>query len=122
MSFLKAIAKVPLAVFHWISSSQGQAIITAGEGVAVTLFPQLAGVVNLANAWVHKIIVTETIAEAAGSADGTGAQKAAAVLASIQPEIAKYFPTMTAAKIAEANSHLVAFLNAFEAPAAVTKA
>lgn len=122
MSFLKAIAKVPLAVFHFLASSQGQAVITAGEGVAVTLFPQLQGLVSIINSWTSKIITTETIAEAAGSASGTGTQKAAAVLAAIQPEIAKYFPAMTADKIAEANAHLVAFLNAFESVETAAKA
>jgi len=115
MSFLNAIAKVPVAVFHWIASSKGQAVIQAGEAVAVSMFPQLAGLVGITNSWMQKIITTETIAAAAGAQDGTGTQKAAAVLAAIQPEIAKYFPAMSAEKIADANAHLVAFLNAFEA-------
>jgi hypothetical protein len=89
-------------------------VIAAGEGVAVTIFPQITGVVNLINAWMQKIVVTETIAEAAGKGDGTGLAKATAVLEAIGPEVYKYFPEMTAAEIADANTHLVAFLNALK--------
>jgi hypothetical protein len=113
MSFLSTIGKAFKSVFAWLGSPKGQAVITAGENVITSIDPALTGIVALANSWITKVITTETIAAAAGSQTGSGVQKAAAVMAAMQPEIAQYFPAATATEIGNANTAIVAFLNAF---------
>jgi predicted aspartyl protease len=117
MSFLSTIGKDFKAVFGWLTSAKGQAVIQTGEAVAVAIDPGLQGILTLANSWIEKVITTETIAAAASEQNGTGVQKAAAVIAAMQPEISKYFPQATAAEIGVANAAIVAFLNAFNTPA-----
>lgn len=118
MSFLATVAKDAKAVFNWLASPRGQAVIATGGAVAVAVDPALAGIVGLVESWITKVITTETIAAAAGVQNGTGTQKAAAVIAALQPEIAKYFPNATAVQIQNANAAVVAFLNAFDVPTA----
>ena len=122
MKFLSSIAKPFVSIFKFLESPRGQAIISAGEGVAISIDPALAPLINLANSWMNKVVATEQIAAAAGAQSGTGTQKAAAVLTAMGPEIAKYFPNATSAEIGNANTAIVAFLNAFSvgepAPAA----
>lgn len=114
MSFLSTIAKDAKAVFNWLTSAKGKAVVAAGEGVVEDLVPQLTGVINLANSWIEKAITIETIGVAAGSADGTGTQKAAAVITALTPQITALFPTATAAQIQRGNDAIVAFLQAFD--------
>jgi hypothetical protein len=118
MSFLSSVGKGFKAVFDWLASPKGQAVLVTGGDVVATIDPALAGIVGLAESWIQKVITTETIAAAAGSQQGSGAQKAAAVISAIQPEVSKYFPTATADQIEKANAAIVAFLNAFETPVA----
>jgi hypothetical protein len=120
MSFLSTIGKDFKAVFSWLSSAKGQAVIGTGEAVAEAFNPALSGVFTLANSWMTKVIETESLAAAAEAQTGTGVQKAAAVMAAMGPEISKYFPTATAAQIGTANTAIVAFLNAFETPSTPT--
>lgn len=116
MSFLSTIGKDFKAVFSWLGSPKGQAVIQTGGAVAEALGAPVA-IVNLAESWIEKVITTETIAAAAGAQTGSGTQKAAAVMTAMQPQIAQYFPTATATQIASANTAIVAFLNAFDSPA-----
>lgn len=118
MSFLATIAKDAREVFNWLGSPRGQAVVTTGAALLTAVDPALAGSVTLAESWIVKIVATETIAAAAGAQTGTGPQKAAAVLEAMTPEITKYFPNATVAQMQNANTALVAFLNAFETPAA----
>jgi hypothetical protein len=106
----QAVAKV------WISLIQEDAGETAG-GIAVA-FGAPAMLVNLAENWIHKVIATEALAVAAGQQDGSGTQKAAAVLNAMEPVVAAYFPSATQDQMKKANDAIVAFLNAFEAPPA----
>jgi len=117
MSFLSAIAKVPKAIFGFLASSKGQALIQTGEGVAVAIDPALAGIITLANSWIGRALTVEALATAAGQQQGTGTQKAAAVMNAITPQVLQYFPNARQDQIAKANDAIVAFLNAFDAPA-----
>lgn len=118
MSFLSAIGHDFKAVFNWLASPKGQTLIATGGAMAVAIEPQLAGIVSLSEAWIQKIITTETLAAAAGAQQGSGTQKAAAVINALQPEISKYFPAATTEQIVKANDAIVAFLNAFDVPPA----
>jgi hypothetical protein len=117
MSFLSAVGKDFKAVFSWLGSAKGQAVITSAEGLAVgaaTVLGEGAPVqaaINLVNSWLEKIITTESIAAAAAQQTGSGTQKAAAVLASIGPELTQYFPATTAAQATIINNALVTVLN-----------
>lgn len=116
MSFLSTTGKDIKGVFSWLGSPKGQAVIQTAGAVVATIDPALAGIVGLTESWLAKIITSETLAVAAGQQDGSGAIKAAAVLNAMQPEITKYFPAATAAELQNANTALVAFLNALGTP------
>jgi len=117
MSFLSTIGKDFKAVFSWLGSAKGQAVVTSVEGLGETAAAALgAGAIvqegiNLVNSWLNKIIVTETIAASAAQQTGSGDQKAAAVLAAIGPELDQYFPSTTAAQATIINNALVLVLN-----------
>ena len=113
MRFLSAIATDFKRVFAWVGSPKGQAVITGVEGVILSVDPALSGIFSLANSWMNKVLTTESLAAAAGQQNGSGTQKASAVLVAMGPEISKYFPTATAAEISNANNAIVAFLQAF---------
>lgn len=117
MSFLSTIGKDIKAVFSWLGSPKGQAVIQEAGAVVTAIDPALAGIVTLTESWITKIISTEALAVAAGVQTGSGVTKAAAVLNAIQPEITKYFPSATAVELQNANTALVAFLNALGTPA-----
>lgn len=118
MSFLSTVGKDFKAVFSWLGSPKGQAVVAAGSALAEGLGVPAAAV-NLADSWLEKIITTETLAAAAGAQTGSGTQKAAAVLNAIEPQVVAAFPSTN---LKAANDALVAFLNALGAPAtAVTK-
>jgi hypothetical protein len=117
MSFLSAVGHDIKSVFSWLASPKGQSVILTGEGIATAINPGLAAIFPLVNSWITKAISIEALAAAAGAQEGSGAQKAAAVIGSILPEIQKAFPNATLAQAQNANTALIAFLNAFEAPA-----
>jgi hypothetical protein len=123
MSFLATVGKDFKAVFSWLGSSKGQAVVAAGEGVVETVATvagvgaPVQGAINLINSWLGKIITTETIAAAAGQQTGSGTTKAAAVLASITPELNEYFPGTSAADATIINNALVTILNTLGTPA-----
>jgi hypothetical protein len=117
MSFLSTIGKDIKSVFSWLGSPKGQAVIQTAGAVVATIDPALTGIVSLTESWITKVISTEALAAAAGEQTGSGATKAAAVLNAMQPEISKYFPAATSAELQNANTALVAFLNALGTPA-----
>lgn len=117
---LSTIGKDIKKVFSWLGSPTGQAIITAGEGVAESIFPMATGIINIANTWLAKIIQVEALAAGAAQQDGSGIQKASIVIGDVTPVVLAFaqqhgLPIPTADKIANANTALVAFLNALEA-------
>lgn len=121
MSFLSAIVKVPGAIFHWLASDKGKAVIGAAETVAIAVGAP-AIVVNLVGSWIDKILTIEQVAEGAGAQSGTGAQKAAAVIAAITPELLKDFPDLPVANIKAINDALVVVLNNLTLPASTPTA
>ncbi len=116
MSFLSAIVKVPKAIFDFLISPKGQAVVQTGGAVAIALGAP-AIVVQTAESWITKILTIEQVAAGAGAQTGSGTQKAAAVLAQMTPELLKNFPDLPAENIQKANNALVAFLNALTLPA-----
>jgi len=117
LSILNKIGADFKAVFSWLGSPKGQAVIAAGETLAVSLGAP-AALINVANNWLTEIIKAETLATAAGTQTGSGAQKAAAVLSAVTPQVLAFAQAQgvaapTAAQIATANDSLVSFLNAF---------
>lgn len=124
MSFLSTIGKDFKAVFSWLGSAKGQAVVTSVEGLGeaeATALGEGAVVqagIDLINSWLNKIITTETVAAAAAQQTGSGAQKSAAVLAAIGPELNQYFPGTTAAQAQTINTALVTVLNTLGSVAA----
>ena len=123
-SVLSTIGKDVKGVFAFLGSSKGQAIIATGESLVEAVYPPLTSVINLANTWMVEIVKDEALAAAAGQQDGTGAQKAAAVISTVTPAALAFaqtngLPAPTAVQLEAANTALVAFLNAFGAGAAI---
>jgi hypothetical protein len=120
MSFIKDIK----AIFAWLGSSKGQAVIGTAEGVAVTIGTltgngaAVQAGVNLANKWLTEIIKTETIALGAGQAEGTGAQKAAIAIDAMLPQLLDFLKgeglttDQTNARATAINNAGAAFVNA----------
>jgi hypothetical protein len=117
MSFLSAIVKPFTSIFHFLESPKGQAILSAGEGIVEAIDPALAPAITVVNSWMQKIFITEQLAEAAGQAAGTGAQKSVAVLTAIGPDLLKYFPTTTAANVQVINDAIVTIMKSLGEPA-----
>jgi hypothetical protein len=125
MSFLSGLKVFGMDVekaFAWFGSPKGQAVVAAGEAVVETIDPAAAPVVSLFNAWAGKAYNIEAIAVAAGKGTGTGAEKAAAVITAVGPDVQQYeqqagVSARTAAQIQAANVAAVAFINAMTAPA-----
>ncbi len=132
-SFLSAVGNDFKKVFSWLGSTQGQATIAGVETTATVIATAInpadglavSGIEALINAALKQIISVETVATAAGQQSGTGAQKAAAVISAITPQIAPLLESLgvanpTAAQIqavAESvNTGLVGVLNAIPAP------
>lgn len=117
MSFLSTIGKDIKGVFSWLGSAKGQAVVQEAGQVVSAIDPALSGIVTLAEGWITKAIAYEALAVAAGSTPGSDTQKAAAVISEMGPVVAQYFPAATAAQLNNANTAIVAFLNAFDTPA-----
>lgn len=114
MSWLGTLGKDVKGVFAWLGSQKGQAVIATGEAVAEG-FGAPAAVINMANYWMGKALTIQAISVAAGQENGTGTQKAAAVIADVTPvvlSVAKQYglPEPTSESIANANTYLVKFL------------
>lgn len=133
-SFLSAAGHDFLAVFSWIGSKRGQAAINGTEAVLNTvvaaynpvLGASLVGVESLVNAGLKQALSMEASAAAVGAQSGTGAQKSAAVIATLAPQTAAFLQSIGIAEptveqsqtLAKAISDsLVAILNAIPAPA-----
>lgn len=136
MSFLKTLGKDVKSVFAWLGSSKGQAVVAGAEATAegvVTALNAPAGAaltagVALVNNWIAEAVKMEALASAAGSQDGTGTQKAAAVLSTMVPELTSYLSNAgytsanITAKATTINNLVVQLLNTLEAPDGVQQA
>lgn len=96
-SFLSQVGADTEKVFNWIGSTQGQSTIAAVEGTAEVVTTAvnpgiglaLTGIIVLVNKGLQNIVQMEASAAAVGAQAGTGPQKAAAVAASLTPQIPK---------------------------------
>jgi hypothetical protein len=121
-------------VFNFLGSAQGQATIAGVETGAATITSvinpaagaALVGFEGLLNAGLKEVVAVEASAAAAGMQSGTGAQKSAAVIAAISPNVGTFLQSIgvtnaTAAQeeaLATALSNgIVSILNAIPAPA-----
>lgn len=94
-SFLSEIGTKAKAVFVWLGSTQGQATIATVEGatdaVVTAVDPvagvALAGIEALVNNALKQVVSAETLAVAAAAQSGTGAQKSAAVVTAVAPQV-----------------------------------
>lgn len=123
-SVLQTIGKDVKSVFTWIGSAQGQKDIQLGEAAVETAFPVTTGFFAIANTILAETMKIEALAAAAGTQNGTGAQKAIAVVTSVTPAVLNYakangLPTPTATQIQAAVNAMVAFGNALEGPSAI---
>lgn len=123
MSFLSTVGKDFKAVFAWLGSSKGQALVQTAEATAEVVAtaagvgaPVAAGI-NLINNWMGEAIKVESLAAAAGSQTGSGSQKAAAVLNVMTPELTSflqgkgYTSAQITAQANAINTEIVALLN-----------
>jgi hypothetical protein len=132
-SFLSAFGKDFKGVFAWLGSAQGQAEITGLEADATAITTAfnpaagaaLAGVETLFNTGLKQVISIEAVAAAAGAQSGTGAQKSAAVVSAIAPDVSSFLLAIgvskpTAAQVQSVSTSvtngIVGILNALPAP------
>lgn len=132
-SVLSTIGKDVAKVFAWVGTPAAQNLIQEGEAVVEVVYPPATAIINIANTFLTEAIKVEALSAAAGQQNGSGTQKAAAVLNAATPQVIAFaqqygLPMPTASQLNAANSAIVAFLNAFPglpAPAStvtVTKA
>jgi len=117
LSGLKVFGSDILKAFAWFGSPGGQAVIGAEETAVEAAFPVSAPIISIFNTWAAKIYNIEAIAVAAGKATGSGADKSAAVVTSIVPNVTAYAKAAnvkprTPAQLKTANDAAVAFINA----------
>lgn len=129
MSFLSGLKAFGMDIekgFAWFGSPKGQAVVATGEAVAIAAGAPPA-IITLFNSWAAKAYNVEALAVTAGKAAGTGADKAAAVMTAVTPEVLQYVQqagvsARTAAQIQAGNDALVAFVKAMTDPAPVAPA
>lgn len=124
LSGLKVFGEDIAKAFAWFGSPKGQAVVASGEAVAEVIAPASAPIVNLFNMWAARAYNIESIAVAAGKTTGSGADKAAAVIAAVTPDALQFaeqagLGQRTAEQIKAANDAVVAFINAMTAPGTV---
>ena len=132
-SFLEDFGKDFVKVFQFLGSPSGQAVITGVEDASVALAgpagPAVAAVENVINATLKQVISVEAVAAAAGQQTGTGAQKAAAVVTAIAPQVSAVLvaagvSSPTAAQVqtlaTAINNGVVSVLNAIPAASSAT--
>ena len=128
MSFLSTVGKDFKAVFTWLGSAKGQAVVGAVEAGAEIAVPAITPAITLVNSWMTEVIKVETLANAATSSTGTGTQKAAAALSTMTPQVlawasANGYAVPNSTQISAINTAVVNVLNllgATEAPTTTT--
>jgi len=122
-SFLKVFGSDVKKVFSWLTGPQAQTIITTGESIAIAIDPALAPILALVNVGIKEAIKIEGLASAAGQQSGTGAQKLAALVATLTPAIysaaaSLKVPIPDQQQVTEIANSVVTILNSFGPPAA----
>ena len=87
MSFLSTVGKDFKAVFTWLGSTTGQAVVGSVEAGVELAVPAITPAITLVNSWMAEAIKVETLANAAAASTGTGTQKAAAALSTMTPQV-----------------------------------
>lgn len=133
-SFLSHLGSGFLSVFKWLGSAQGQTTVAAAETTAAVVGSAInpgiglaiTGVEALINAALKQVLNMEAAAAAVGAQSGTGAQKSAAVIASLTPQVEQLLVSVgvsqpTAEQVQSVTTTLsnsvVAILNSIPAPA-----
>jgi len=116
MSFLSTLGKDFKAVFSFLGSPTGKAVIGAAEGAVEVAVPATTAAFNLINNWMAEALKVESIAAAAGQQDGTGAQKAAMAISTMTPQILQFaasqgYPVPNSTQITAINTAVVNLLN-----------
>lgn len=117
-SALQLIGKDTKGVWKWVTSQQGQKVIAVGESIVEAFVPASVGMINLINKYAIEAIKTENLAANAGEQDGSGEQKAGAVISTLTPEVLQFcaangYSVPDAARIEKGNDLIVEFLNLF---------
>ena len=120
MSFKRVLETVggdAKKVFAFLGSKPGQVVILTGEAVIESVDPALTGLISLFNTYLAEALKVEAISAAAGSQDGSGVQKLAAVVTAVTPTVLAYaktagLATPTAEEIQNQANAAVAFVNA----------
>src|SRR5271165_3343633 len=125
MSFLSTFSKDAKAVFTWLSSTKGQTVVSAVEAGVELAVPVSVPAITLINTWMEEAIKVETLASAAGSATGTGTQKASLALSTMTPQVISWasangYPIPDSTQISAINTAVVNVLNLLGAPATAT--
>ena len=129
--WLSAIGRDARKVFVWLGSPTGQRTVQTTEALVATgvtlvdpaIAPEIDAGIGLFNAWARQALQIETVATAAAASSGTGAQKAASVIQSMEPFVQQYAskcgaPAPTQAQLAALNNAAVAFLDNLPVPTA----
>jgi hypothetical protein len=128
MNLLDKIADVPGDVLKWLATPGGQALVGIGETALEVAVPQATGVVNIFNRYLAEEIKVQALAMAAGAAPGTAsAQKAAAVVNAVGPEVLMFaekngLEPLTADELLKLNNLAVEFLQVFRPKGVPAKA
>lgn len=120
LSGLKVFGQDIEKAFAWFGSPKGKATISTGEAAVEAIVPASAPIVDLFNTWAAKVYNIESLAVAAGRSKGTGADKATAVISTIDPDVLQFVQDAgvsprTDAQIKIANDAALAFINAMTA-------
>ena len=116
MSFLSTVGKDFKAVFTWLGSTNGQAVVGSVEAGVEIAVPAITPAITLINSWMAEAIKVETLATAAASDTGTGTQKAAAALSTMTPQVIAWatvngYSVPNSTQISAINSAVVNVLN-----------
>lgn len=139
MSFkgvLDTIGNDAKKVFGFLGSSAGQKDVAVVQGAVDTtvgvfdpaLVAPIEGIQTLIGNWVSEIFKTQALAAAAGQTTGSSTTKAAAVLSTLEPQVAAFLQSQglstaqVSTEAATINTALVTVLNALGSagPAATT--
>jgi hypothetical protein len=101
-SFLSEVGNDFKAVFGWLGSAKGQSTIATVEGAATAVVGSinpaagaiLNGIEGLVNNALKQVVSAETVAAAAASQSGTGAQKAAAAISAVSPQVSSILQSL----------------------------
>lgn len=126
-SILNAIAHAPVDVLKWMATPKGKAAVGIIEAGIEIPFPLLTGAINIFNTFAGEAVKVETLAVAAGSSEGNGTEKAAAVINDVTPEVLAFaeahgLQQPTADEIKKMNDLAVEFLNLFKPKSSATPA